>query len=89
MTIAKDNWSGLASLFPSGWQEMAWQSGALGEYLGCGFAQTPAQERGMVAFTVHRTISRKLYELARRSGLHAMRIVDGTIIKEPGRTGNQ
>ncbi|MGH9546285.1 MAG: hypothetical protein ACRD23_13840 [Terriglobales bacterium] len=28
MTIADDNWSVLTSLFPTGWQEMALQSGA-------------------------------------------------------------
>jgi hypothetical protein len=28
MSIAEENWRVLASLFPAGWQEMAWQSGA-------------------------------------------------------------
>jgi hypothetical protein len=29
MRIAKENWKVLASLFPAGWQQMAWQSGAV------------------------------------------------------------
>jgi len=29
MLIAEENWKTLASLFPPGWQEMAWQSGAV------------------------------------------------------------
>ena len=29
MRIAKENWKVLASLFPAGWQQMAWQSGAI------------------------------------------------------------
>ena len=29
MLIAEDNWKALASLFPRGWQQMAWQSGAV------------------------------------------------------------
>jgi hypothetical protein len=29
MGIAEENWQGLASLFPVGWQQMAWQSGAV------------------------------------------------------------
>ncbi|HWO34349.1 MAG TPA: hypothetical protein VNO32_36595 [Candidatus Acidoferrum sp.] len=29
MSIADDNWKTLTSLFPTGWQQMAWQSGAV------------------------------------------------------------
>src|SRR6266571_1362529 len=29
MRIAEENWKVLASLFPAGWQQMAWQSGAV------------------------------------------------------------
>src|SRR6266849_1236581 len=29
MGIAEENWKVLASLFPVGWQQMAWQSGAV------------------------------------------------------------
>jgi hypothetical protein len=29
MRIAEENWKVLASLFPGGWQQMAWQSGAV------------------------------------------------------------
>jgi hypothetical protein len=29
MRIAKENWKVLASLFPAGWQQMAWRSGAV------------------------------------------------------------
>src|SRR6266568_3318442 len=29
MRIAEDNWKVLASFFPQGWQQMAWQSGAV------------------------------------------------------------
>src|SRR5258708_39023028 len=29
MRIAEENWKVLASLFPTGWQQMAWQSGAI------------------------------------------------------------
>jgi hypothetical protein len=28
MRIDEENWRALASLFPAGWQQMAWQSGA-------------------------------------------------------------
>jgi hypothetical protein len=27
MRIAEENWKVLATLFPAGWQQMAWQSG--------------------------------------------------------------
>src|ERR1700730_7182237 len=29
MPIVEENWKVLASLFPTGWQQMAWQSGAV------------------------------------------------------------
>lgn len=29
MCTAEENWKVLASLFPAGWQQMAWQSGAV------------------------------------------------------------
>jgi hypothetical protein len=29
MRIAEENWKVLASLFPTGWQQTAWQSGAI------------------------------------------------------------
>jgi len=29
MRIAEENWKVLASLFPAGWQQMAWQAGAV------------------------------------------------------------
>jgi hypothetical protein len=29
MYIAEENWKVLASLFPAGWQQIAWQSGAV------------------------------------------------------------
>src|SRR5947209_12833645 len=29
MRIAEENWEVLSSLFPAGWQQMAWQSGAV------------------------------------------------------------
>ena len=29
MRIAEENWKVLASLFPAGWRQMAWQSGAV------------------------------------------------------------
>ena len=29
MRIAEENWKVLTSLFPAGWQQMAWQSGAV------------------------------------------------------------
>jgi hypothetical protein len=29
MRIAEENWKVLASLFPAGWQQAAWQSGAV------------------------------------------------------------
>src|ERR1700726_4689507 len=29
MGVAEENWKVLASLFPVGWQQMAWQSGAV------------------------------------------------------------
>jgi hypothetical protein len=29
MRVVENNWKVLASLFPAGWQQMAWQSGAV------------------------------------------------------------
>jgi hypothetical protein len=29
MRIVEENWKVVASLFPAGWQQMAWQSGAV------------------------------------------------------------
>jgi hypothetical protein len=34
MRIAEENWKVLTSLFPSGWQQMAWQSGAVARLRG-------------------------------------------------------
>ena len=34
MSIAKENWKVLASLFPAGWKQMAWQAGEP-----CGFGK--------------------------------------------------
>jgi len=38
MNILEDNWKVLASLFPTGWQQVAWQSGDVQRF--CGFSST-------------------------------------------------
>src|SRR6202049_2412105 len=40
MRIAKENWKGLASLVPAGWQQMAWRSGAVERLRGFPSADT-------------------------------------------------
>ena len=128
MRIVEENWKVLTSLFPAGWQQMAWQSGAVERLRGfpspdvllahataaCGAGGYSLREtvvraklanwadisdvallkrlrnseewlrplcvqllRENVAYRLEQPISR------------AIRIVDGTIVKEPGKTGSQ
>src|SRR5215467_10482453 len=70
MRIGEENWNVLASLFPTGWRQMAWrsrQAGKLERYFGCRFAQTPAQQRGVATFFVCRIVSGERRVSARRS----------------------
>jgi hypothetical protein len=127
MLIAEDNWKALASLFPTGWQQLAWQSGAVERLRG--FASTDVLLRMLLlhvgrGYSLRETVLRaklanwtdisdvalfkrlrdseewlrllciallrenvacRLEEGVRRT----IRIVDGTIVKEPGKTGSQ
>src|ERR1700730_11705804 len=127
MRIAKENWKVLASLFPAGWQQMAWQSGAIERLRG---VPSPDVLLRMLllhvarGYTLRETVVRaKLanwadisdvallkrlrnseqwlrllcIELLRENVAYRLeetisrtiRIVDGTIVKEPGKTGSQ
>src|ERR1700684_1555617 len=127
MFIAEDNWKALASLFPTGWQQLAWQSGAVERLRG--FPSTEVLLRMLLlhvarGYSLRETVVRaklanwtdildvalfkrlrdseewlrllciellrenvacRLEEGVRRT----IRIVDGTIAKEPGKTGSQ
>ncbi len=123
MRIAEENWKVLASLFPAGWQQMAWQSGAVERLRGFGSPDLLLRTlllhvaRG---YSLRETVVRaKLanwtdisdvallkrlrnsekwlrllcIELLRENVAYrleeAIRIVDGTIVREPGKTGSQ
>jgi hypothetical protein len=126
MRVAEENWKVLASLFPAGWQQMAWQSGAVNRLRG--FPSTEVLLRVLLlhvarGYSLRETVVRaKLanwtdisdvallkrlrnseewlrllcIELLRENvacrleGLgRTIRIVDGTIVREPGKTGSQ
>jgi hypothetical protein len=127
MTIADDNWSVMASLFPPGWQEMALQSGAflrLREFsspevllrtlllhVARGYSLRETAVRAKLAHWADVSdvaLLKRLrksdnwlrslcLELCRESSVTCgnevacprIRIVDGTIVKEPGKTGSQ
>ena len=127
MRIAEENWKVLASLLPTGWQQMAWQSGAIKRLRG--FPSPDLLLRMLLlhvarGYSLRETVVRaKLanwtdisdvallkrlrnseewlrllcMELLRENipyrherGINrTIRIVDGTIVKEAGRTGSQ
>src|SRR5712691_4880909 len=127
MRIAEENWKVLASLFPAGWQQMAWQSGAVERLRG--FRSPEVLLRMLLlhvarGYSLRETVVRaKLanwtdisdvallkrlrnseewlrllcVELLRENVAHRLeepisrtiRIVDGTIVREPGKTGSQ
>jgi len=127
MRIVEENWKALASLFPPGWQQMAWQSGAVERLRG--FLSPDMLLRMLMlhvarGYSLRETVVRaKLanwtdisdvallkrlrnseewlrllcIELLRENVAHRLgetigrtiRIVDGTIVREPGKTGSQ
>src|SRR2546427_5323473 len=127
MRIAEENWKVLASLFPAGWQQMAWQSGAVERLRG--FPSPDVLLRMLLlhvarGYSLRETVVRaKLanwadisdvallkrlrnseewlrflcIELLRENVAYRLeegfsrtiRIVDGTIVREPGKTGSQ
>src|SRR6202047_727922 len=127
MRIAEENWKVLASLFPAGWQQMAWQSGAIERLRG--FPSPEVLLRTLMlhvarGYSLRETVVRaKLanwadisdvallkrlrnseqwlrclciellrenvaYRLGERVS-RTVRIVDGPIVREPGKTGSQ
>jgi hypothetical protein len=127
MHIAEENWKVLASLFPAGWQQIAWQSGAVERLRG--FPSPDMLLRTLMlhvarGYSLRETVVRaKLanwadisdvallkrlrnseewlrllcIELLRENVAYRLeetisrtiRIVDGTIVREPGKTGSQ
>jgi Transposase DDE domain len=127
MCIAEENWKVLASLFPAGWQQMAWQSGAVQRLRG--FPSPDVLLRMLMlhvsrGYSLRETVVRaKLANWADISDVallkrlrnreqwlrclciellqenvayrleeaisRTIRIVDGTIVREPGKTGSQ
>jgi Transposase DDE domain len=127
MRIAEENWKVLGSLFPAGWQQRAWQSGAVERLRG--FPSPDVLLRVLLlhvarGYSLRETVVRaKLanwadisdvallkrlrnseewlrflcMELLRENVAYRLqegisrtvRIVDGTIVKEPGKTGSQ
>src|SRR5229473_785880 len=124
MRIAEEDWQVLTSLFPAGWRQMAWQSGAVERLRG--FPSPDVLLRTLLlhvarGYSLREPVVRaKLANLAdisdvallkrlrdseewlrlmciqllRESGMcrleesvsRTIRIVDGTIVKEPGKT---
>jgi hypothetical protein len=125
--MAEENWNVLASLLPPGWQQMAWQSGAVERLRGF---QSPDVLLRMLMLHVARGYSLRetvvraklanwtdisdvallkrlrkseewlrllCIELLRENVAYrrdegmsrTIRIVDGTIVREPGKTGSQ
>ena len=127
MRIVEENWKVLTSLFPAGWQQMAWQTGAVERLRG--FPSPDVLLRMLLlhvarGYSLRETVVRaKLanwadisdvallkrlrnseewlrllcIELLRENIVYRLeeaisrriRIVDGTIVKEPGKTGSQ
>ena len=127
MRIAEENWKVLVSLLPTGWQQMAWQSGAVKRLRG--FPSADVLLRMLMlhvarGYSLRETVVRaKLAdwtdisdvallkrlrkseewlrslceELLRENVAYRLgeamsrtiRIVDGTIVREPGKTGSQ
>jgi hypothetical protein len=127
MRIAEENWKVLASLFPAGWERMAWQSGAVERLRGF-----PSPDVLLRMLMLHVARGYSLRETVVRTKLanwtdisdvallkrlrnseewlrllclemlrenvacrleepinQTIRIVDGTIVREPGKTGSQ
>jgi hypothetical protein len=127
MLIAEEDWKVLASLFPAGWQQMAWQSGAVVRlrrfpspdvllrtlmlHVAWGYSLRESVVRAKLAKWTDISdvaLLKRLrnseewlrllcIELLRENvgyrfeeGIsRTIRIVDGTIVKEPGMTGSQ
>jgi hypothetical protein len=127
MRISEEDWNVLASLLPAGWQQMAWQSGAIERLRG--FPSPDVLLRTLMlhvarGYSLRETVLRaKLadwtdisdvallkrlrnseewlrflcIELLRENVAYRLeegitqtiRIVDGTIVREPGKTGSQ
>ena len=127
MPMAEENWKVLTSLFPAGWQQVAWQSGAVERLRG--FPSPDVLLRMLMlhaarGYSLRETVVRaKLANWADISDVsllkrlrnseewlrllciallrenaayraeeavtRTIRIVDGTIVKEPGKTGSQ
>jgi len=127
MRVAEENWKVLASLFPAGWQQLAWQSGAVERLRG--FSSPEVLLRMLMlhaarGYSLRETVVRaKLanwtdisdvaflkrlrnseewlrilcLELLRQNvacrleeGVsRTIRVGDGTIVREPGKTGSQ
>jgi hypothetical protein len=127
MRIAEENWKVLASLFPTGWQQMAWQSGAVERLRG--FPSPDVLLRMLMlhvarGYSLRETVVRAklakwtdISDVALLKRLRnseewlrllcsellrenvacrleeafspTIRIVDGTIVREPGKTGSQ
>ena len=127
MRIVEENWKVLASLFPTGWQQMARQSGAVERlrrfpspdvllrmlmlHVARGYSLRETVVRAKLANwtdisdvallkrlrsseewlrllcieLLRENVAYRLEESPRR----AIRIVDGTIVREPGKTGSQ
>src|SRR5713226_8920964 len=127
MRIVEENWKVLASLFPAGWQQRAWQSGAVERLRGFqspdvllrmlmllvarGYSLRETVERAKLANwtdisdvallkrlrnseewlrllcieLLRENVAYRLEEAISRT----IRIVDGTIVREPGKTGSQ
>jgi hypothetical protein len=127
MRIAEENWKVLTSLLPTGWRQMAWQSGAVQRlrgfsspdmllrtlllHVGRGYSLRETVVRAKLANRARisdvvllkrlrdseewlRLLCIQLLRESRVCGLddrvsRTIRIVDGTIVKEPGKTGSQ
>src|SRR5215472_4162337 len=88
MRIGEENWKVLASLFPTGWRQIAWQSRAVARLRG--FPSPDVLLRMLLlhvarGYSFRENVACRLEEAISRT----IRIVDGTIVREPGKTGSQ
>ncbi len=127
MRVAEEDWQVLTSLFPAGWRQMAWQSGAIERlrsfpspdvllrtlmlHVARGYSLRETIERAKLAHWTDISdvaLLKRLrnsedwlrfmcIELIRENAAYppeeivsrSIRIVDGTIVREPGKTGSQ
>jgi hypothetical protein len=118
MRMAEENWKVLASSLPPGWQQMAWQSGAVERLRGFqslhvarGYSLRETVVRAKLANWTDISDAALLKRLRkceewlrllciellrenvaypRDEGMsRTIRIADGTIVREPGKTGSQ